>query len=104
SLVEGTERHREFRAADRGLRVAGVRLLQDRIYRRPEIVTAPAGSGPEPVGPARRILRIDADVALADMVDKSVGQEQALRGVAQADIDDVIAGLHAEKGFGGTAE
>ena len=27
-LVEGTERHGEFRAADRGLRIAGVRRLQ----------------------------------------------------------------------------
>ena len=57
-------------AADRGLRIARVGRLQDRIHRRPEIVPAPSGRGPEPVGPARRVLRIDADVPLVDMVDR----------------------------------
>ena len=98
-FVERPEDNAQFRAADRHLVVARIRLLRDRIHRRRIIIAAPAGRGLQPIGPVHRVLDIDTGIALADVVDQHVRQELALHRIGQRHGDVVIARLHAEHGF-----
>ena len=66
------------------------------IHRRCKIITAQAKGGPPPVGPTRRVLSIDADIALVHMVKEGVREKLAPERVVQTDIDVVITGLQAE--------
>ena len=50
--------------------------------------------------PARRVLRIDTDIALVHVVEKGVREKLALERVGQTDIDVVITGLQPEHRFG----
>ena len=79
------------------LRSAGVGRIEDRVDGRGIEVAAPAERGAEPVGPVHGVLRIDADAAFADLVAADIGQERALERVGQAELDVVVAGLHAER-------
>jgi hypothetical protein len=95
-LIEGTEYRRELWAYDRGVRIARVCGLQHGIHRRRKIIAAQTEGGSPPVGPARRILSVDADIALVHVVEEGVREKLAAERVGQTDIDIVIACLQPD--------
>jgi hypothetical protein len=103
-FVERTEPGGEFRAPDHHLVAARVRRLQRRIDRNREGIAAPAGGGLEPIGPMHRVLHVDPNITLVELVTEGVEQELALEGVVQGVADSVIASLQAEQGLVRRAE
>src|SRR5271168_5348384 len=51
-----------------------------------------------------RVLSVDSDIALVDAVDEVVGQQLALKRVAQRVVDVVVAGLYPQYGLGRQVE
>ncbi len=102
-LVERSQHYPEFRTADRRLGMSGIVGIEDRIDLRVIVVAVPTERRSQPVGPIKRVLRIDADAALAHPVaadvGADVGQQALLKRIGQAEIDIVVAGLNAERGL-----
>jgi hypothetical protein len=95
-FVKRTECRGELWAGDHRNRIARVRRLQHGIHGRGKIIATQTEGGPPPVGPARRVLSIDADIALVHMVKKRVRKKLAAECVRQADIDIVVTGLQTQ--------
>jgi hypothetical protein len=103
-FVKRTECRGELWAGDHCNRIARVRRLQHGIHGRGKIIAAQTKGGPPPVGPARRVLRIDADIALVHMVEEGVREKLAAERVGQTDSDVVITGLQPDHRLAWQAE
>ena len=97
-LVPGPKHDAGLRARHRCLGIAGIfRRVAEHAPRKD--VLADANRGAQPIGPACRRVGPDADIAFLHAVLAHGRKQRTLLGLEQADMDVVIAALHADAGL-----